>query len=90
MSEENTKPEGERTPQEVEAGIIKVLDDEIRPAVARDGGDIEFVEYRDSILRVRLQGACKGCPGAAMTLKMGVEGRLKRDFPELECVEAVQ
>lgn len=63
--------------------IIQILEDEIRPAVAQDGGDIEFDRYESGIVYLRLQGACAGCPGATMTLKMGVEERLRREIPEI-------
>jgi len=69
----------------IKAGIEK-----IRPFLQRDGGDIEFVEYtEDGIVKVRLQGACKGCPGAQMTLKMVIEKLLKEQYPEIKGVEAV-
>lgn len=61
----------------------------IRPFLQRDGGDIEFVEYVDNIVKVRLQGHCAGCPGARMTLKGVVERILKESYPEIEAVEAV-
>ncbi len=71
--------------QEVQAVI-----DEIRPMLQADGGDIELVEVgEDGNVKVRLQGACKGCPGAQMTLKMAVERRLKAKVPEVQAVEAV-
>ena len=54
-----------------------------------DGGDVELVDVVDGIVKLRLQGACAGCPGAQMTLKMGVEKQLKQDIPELKAVEAV-
>jgi len=78
-----------RPDAEVEAGIVRILDEEIRPAVAIDGGDIVFAGYKDGIVRVHLRGACHNCPSAAITLKMGVELRLKRLFPEVVSVEAV-
>jgi Fe-S cluster biogenesis protein NfuA len=62
----------------------------IRPMLQNDGGDIELVSVEeDNTVRVRLQGACKGCPGAAMTLKMGVERLLKQRIPEVKEVVAV-
>ena len=69
---------------------IKDALDQIRPFLQRDGGDIEFVEYTDdSIVRVRLQGHCAGCPGAQMTIKGVVEKILKESYPEVAGVEAV-
>jgi Fe-S cluster biogenesis protein NfuA len=63
---------------------------EIRPNLQADGGDIELVDVTaDGIVKVRLQGACHGCPGAAMTLKMGVERLLKARIPEVKSVEKV-
>ena len=69
-------------------GVIEL----IRPMLQNDGGDIELVGAAEDtgIVTVRLQGACKGCPGAAMTLKMGVERILKEKVPEVTGVEAVQ
>ncbi|MDD5011010.1 MAG: NifU family protein [Phycisphaerae bacterium] len=65
--------------------------DSIRPMLQNDGGDIEFVDIdSDNTVKVRLQGACKGCPGAAMTLKMGVERLLKQRVPEVKEVVAVK
>lgn len=73
----------------MEEKIIEALK-KIRPFLQRDGGDIEFVEFtEDKIVKVRLQGACKGCPGAQMTLKMVVEQILRSEFPEIQGVEAV-
>jgi len=61
----------------------------IRPMLQADGGDVELIDVQDGIVKLRLQGACAGCPGAQMTLKMGVERQLKQDIPELKAVEAV-
>ncbi len=69
---------------------VQAVIDEIRPMLQADGGDIELVEVgEDGNVKVRLQGACKGCPGAQMTLKMAVERRLKAKVPEVQAVEAV-
>ena len=69
--------------------IIEVIDT-IKPMLQNDGGDIEFVSLEeDNTVKVRLQGACKGCPGAQMTLKMGVERLLKERIPEVKEVVAV-
>ena len=75
--------------KQVEKKVREVLDTQIRPAVQMDGGDIEFVKYEDGIVYVTLQGACRGCPGARMTLKMGVERRLREAIPEISEVVAV-
>ena len=73
----------------VEGQIIKILETKIRPAVARDGGDIKFKEFKNGIVRVELQGACSGCPSAALTLKQGVQNLLCHYIPEVKEVEAV-
>jgi Fe-S cluster biogenesis protein NfuA len=69
--------------------IIRVLETEIRPAVAMDGGDIVFNSYEKGILKLHLRGSCHSCPSALVTLKNGIETRLRKDFPELVSVEAV-
>ena len=63
--------------------------DKIRPALQADGGDVELVEVEDGVVKVRLQGACCGCPMSQMTLKMGIEARLREEFPDIKSVEAV-
>ena len=73
----------------IEGKIIKILETKIRPAVARDGGDIKFKEFKGGIVRVELQGACSGCPSAALTLKQGVQNLLCHYIPEVKEVEAV-
>jgi Fe-S cluster biogenesis protein NfuA len=73
-----------------EVRMIKtVLNREIRPAVAMDGGDIVFDRYEDQILYVHMQGSCSGCPSSTMTLKQGIEVRLKEVLPEIKEVVAV-
>lgn len=74
---------------EIETKIVSILEQEIRPAVAMDGGDILFDRYESGVVYVHLQGSCQGCPSATQTLKMGVEERLKRDIPEVTEVIAV-
>jgi Fe-S cluster biogenesis protein NfuA len=68
--------------------VQEVLD-KIRPNLQADGGDVELVEVADGIVKVRLQGACKGCPMSQMTLKMGIERILKEQIPEVTEVQAV-
>jgi Fe-S cluster biogenesis protein NfuA len=68
---------------------VEAVINEIRPMLQADGGDIELVAVEGGVVKVKLRGACAGCPGAAMTLKMGVERRLKQQVPEVERVEAV-
>ena len=63
--------------------------DEIRPMLQADGGDCELVEIEGKVVKLRLQGDCKGCPGAAMTLKMGIERHMRTKIPDLEEVVAV-
>tara|TARA_B100000683_G_scaffold179469_1_gene172881 strand:+ start:787 stop:1326 length:540 start_codon:yes stop_codon:yes gene_type:complete len=74
---------------EIEKKIIKILDQKIRPAVAKDGGDIKFKEFKNGIVKVQLQGSCSGCPSSTMTLKQGVQNLLCHYLPEVKEVEAV-
>ena len=71
---------------------VRQIIDQIRPFLQQDGGDIELVGVEEStgVVSVRLEGACKGCPGAQMTLKMGIERQLKEKVPEVTEVIAVQ
>ena len=69
--------------------INEVLDSKIRPAVARDGGDITFKSFKDGIVTVELKGSCSGCPSSIMTLKQGVQNLLCHYIPEVKSVEAV-
>ena len=75
---------------EIEQNIIKILEQKVRPAVARDGGDIKFCEFKDGIVKVQLQGSCSGCPSSTMTLKQGVQNILKHYIKEVREVEAIQ
>ena len=68
--------------------IIEVLDTKIRPAVARDGGDIKFKSFKNGVVKVELQGSCSGCPSSLMTLKQGVQNLLKHYVKEVNSVEA--
>ena len=68
---------------EIEKKIIKILETKIRPAVARDGGDIKFKEFKDGKVKVEMQGSCSGCPSSTLTLKQGVENLLKHYVPEV-------
>ncbi len=74
---------------DIESRIKHILDTEIRPAVAMDGGDIIFYGYEDGIVSLHLQGACSTCPSATLTLKMGIENRLREEFPEIQDVVQV-
>ena len=79
----------EESLDELEKRIKKLLDDKIRPAVARDGGDIKFKEFKNGIVKVELQGSCSGCPSSTLTLKQGVQNLLCHYVPEVKSVEAV-
>ena len=74
---------------EIEKQIIKILETKIRPAVARDGGDIKFKEFKDGIVTVQLQGSCSGCPSSIMTLKQGVQNLLCHYIPDVKEVVAI-
>ena len=74
---------------EIEQKIVKILDQKIRPAVARDGGDIKFKEFKDGVVKVQLQGSCSGCPSSTMTLKQGVQNLLCHYLPEVKEVIAI-
>ena len=74
---------------EIEKQIIKILDTKIKPAVARDGGDIQFKEFKNGVVTVQLQGSCSGCPSSIMTLKQGVQNLLCHYIPEVKEVIAV-
>ena len=74
---------------EIEQKIVKILAEKIRPAVARDGGDIKFKEFKDGVVKVQLQGSCSGCPSSTMTLKQGVQNLLCHYLPEVKEVIAI-
>ncbi len=74
---------------EIEKKIVQILDQKIRPAVARDGGDIKFKEFKNGIVKVQLQGSCSGCPSSTMTLKQGVQNLLCHYIPEVKEVIAI-
>ena len=87
--DENIKEE-DLNLSEIESKIIKILEEKIRPAVARDGGDIKFKEFKDGVVKVQLQGSCSGCPSSTMTLKQGVQNLLCHYLPEVKEVVAIQ
>ncbi len=74
---------------DIEKKIIKILETKVRPAVARDGGDIKFKEFKDGVVTVNLQGSCSGCPSSTMTLKNGVQNLLCHYIPEIKEVIAL-
>ncbi len=74
---------------EISTRIKLILENEIRPSLASDGGDIDFISYGDGILKVELKGACKGCPSSTQTLKQGIEGYLQELIPDLKKVISI-
>jgi len=68
---------------------IEAVLDEIRPTLQADGGDVEFIDYTDGIVHVRMKGACGNCPMSMMTLKQGTEARMKAKIPEVKSVEQI-
>ena len=75
--------------KEIEKQIVKILETKIKPAVARDGGDIKFVNFKDGVVKVKLQGSCSGCPSSTVTLKQGVQNLLIHYIPDVKQVEAI-
>jgi len=75
--------------KEIEKQIISLLETKIRPAVAKDGGDIKFKEFKNGVVKVQLQGSCSGCPSSTMTLKQGVQNLLCHYIPEVKEVVAI-
>ena len=69
--------------------IVKILETKIKPAVARDGGDIKFIEFKGGVVKVQLQGSCSGCPSSTITLKRGVQNLLTHYIPDVKQVEAI-
>ena len=74
---------------EIEKRIVQLLEEKIRPAIARDGGDIKFKEFKNGVVKVQLQGSCSGCPSSTMTIKQGVQNLLCHYLPEVKEVQAV-
>jgi len=89
LAKKTTKLNKELDNNDVEDRIMKILDDKIRPAVARDGGDIKFKSFKDGVVHVELQGSCSGCPSSLMTLKQGVQNLLCHYVEEVKSVEAI-
>ena len=75
--------------KDIEKKIITILETKVKPAVANDGGDIKFVNYKDGIVKVKLQGSCSGCPSSIITLKRGVQNLLQHYIPDIKQVEAI-
>ena len=88
-----TQKQEEPIKQEEENNTVKeikeVLDNKIRPAVAKDGGDIKFVSFKDGTVKLELRGSCSGCPSSMMTLKNGVQNLLRHYVKEVKNVEAI-
>ena len=77
------------TLEDIEKRIIQLLDQKIRPAVAKDGGDIKFISFKKGVVTVELKGSCSGCPSSTMTLKKGVQNLLKHYVKGVNSVEAI-
>jgi Fe-S cluster biogenesis protein NfuA len=90
LKEDKKTAENNKNNSETVNKIIEVLDTKIRPAVARDGGDIKFISFEKGVVKVQLQGSCSGCPSSLMTLKQGVQNLLKHYVKEVNTVEAAQ
>jgi len=88
LKEYNTPDNSIKDDDETVKKIIDVLDTKIRPAVAKDGGDIKFKSFENGVVKVELQGSCSGCPSSLMTLKQGVQNLLKHYVKEVNSVEA--
>ena len=89
IHDKQIKKEVKEIPAGIEGEIIDLIETRVRPAVAQDGGDIIFKEFKDGIVYLELHGACSGCPSSTITLKEGIENMLKHYIPEVESVEAV-
>ena len=87
--DKNKKDNQEKDLLDIEKKIINLLETKIRPAVARDGGDIKFENYKNGVVQVKLEGSCSGCPSSKMTLKQGVQNLLCHYIPEVKEVEAI-
>jgi len=88
VSKELSKKDTKIESNEIIVKIKEVLDSKVRPAVARDGGDITFKSFKDGVVAVELKGSCSGCPSSIMTLKQGVQNLLCHYVPEVKKVEA--
>jgi NFU1 iron-sulfur cluster scaffold homolog, mitochondrial len=89
LKNDQIQPDKANYNSEIIRKIIEVLDTKIRPAVARDGGDIKFKSFENGVVKVELQGSCSGCPSSLMTLKQGVQNLLKHYIKEVSSVEAI-
>ena len=89
VKDNKIQPNEDNSGDEIVNKIIEVLDTKVRPAVARDGGDIKFKSFENGVVKVELQGSCSGCPSSLMTLKQGVQNLLKHYVKEVNSVEAI-
>jgi Fe-S cluster biogenesis protein NfuA len=89
LKDDQMQPDKANSGNEIIGKIIEVLDTKVRPAVARDGGDIKFKSFENGVVKVELQGSCSGCPSSLMTLKQGVQNLLKHYVKEVNTVEAI-
>ena len=89
LSKQTNKKDKDLSINDIEDRIVKILDTKIRPAVAKDGGDIKFKSFKDGVVHVELQGSCSGCPSSLMTLKQGVQNLLCHYIEEVKSVEAI-
>ena len=89
LKENNTPDNSIKDHDETVKKIIDVLDTKIRPAVAKDGGDIKFKSFENGVVKVELQGSCSGCPSSIITLKQGVQNLLTHYIPDVKQVEAI-
>jgi len=89
LSKQANKKDKDPSINDIEDRIVKILDTKIRPAVAKDGGDIKFKSFKDGVVHVELQGSCSGCPSSLMTLKQGVQNLLCHYVEEVKSVEAI-
>ncbi len=86
--DKNLKYNSDKEYKDIEKKIIHILETKVKPAVANDGGDIKFLNYKEGIVKVKLQGSCSGCPSSTITLKQGVQNLLKHYIPDIKQVEA--
>ena len=86
--DKNFKEKNQENYKDIEKQIINILETKIKPAVANDGGDIKFLNYKDGVVKVKLQGSCSGCPSSTITLKRGVQNLLQHYIPYIKQVEA--
>ena len=87
--DKNVQTKAKQNYTEIEKKIINILETKVKPAVARDGGDIKFEEFKNGIVKVKLQGSCSGCPSSTMTLKQGVQNLLCHYISDVKEVIAI-